>query len=61
MHKIYNPYKPLSIISDKAGAYVRKYDKTKQLVLYPTNEKNERMVQTIRYLTMLKSSIFDFY
>ena len=29
MHKIYNPYKPLSIISDKAGAYVRKYDKTK--------------------------------
>ena len=29
MHKIYNPYKPLNIISDKAGAYVRKYDKTK--------------------------------
>ena len=29
MHKIYNPYKPLSIISDKPGAYIRKYDKTK--------------------------------
>ena len=29
MHKIYNPYKPLSIISDEAGAYIRKYDKTK--------------------------------
>lgn len=29
MLKIYNPYKPLSIISDKAVAYVRKYDKTK--------------------------------
>ena len=34
MHKIYNPYKPLSIISDEAGAYIRKYDKTKQLVLF---------------------------
>ena len=29
MHKIYNPYKALSIISDEAGAYIRKYDKTK--------------------------------
>ena len=48
--------KPLHTIFDKADGYIRKYDTTKYLVLFHSDEKYERIFDWIRYLIMLKST-----
>ena len=54
------PYgkKPFCIIFDKIGAYIRKYDRTKYLGLFHSDEKYEVSFD-IRYI--LKSNISDVY
>ena len=55
------PYgaKPLHIIFDMV--YVKKYDGTKYLALFLSNEIYEKVVDRIRYLIMLKSNTSDVF
>ena len=50
--------KPSRIVFDKVG-YIRKYDVTKYLVVFYSDEKYKRTFHRIRYLVMLKSNISD--
>ena len=43
------------------GAKPKKYDSTKYVALFYSNEKYERSFDKIRYLIMLKSNILDVY
>ena len=63
-HAVYKtPYreKPLSIIFKKVDGYIRKYDSTKYLALFHSDEKYERLFDRIRYLVMLKGNISGVY
>ena len=53
--------KPLRIVFDKVVGYIRKYDKTRYLAIFHSNEKHERIFDRIRYLIMFKSNISDIY
>ena len=49
----------MCIIFDKVDGYTRKYDSTKYLALYHSDEKYEINFNRIWYLIMLKSNISD--
>ena len=51
----------LCIIFDKVDRYIRKYDRTKYLRLFHSDEKNKEIFNRVRYSLMLKSNIFDDY
>lgn len=51
----------LCIIFDEVDRYIRKYDRTKYLRLFHSDEKNEDIFDRVRYSLMLKSNIFDNY
>ena len=53
--------KLLYIIFEKADGYIRKFDGTKYLALFHSNEKYERIFARLRYLIMLKNNISDVY
>ena len=53
--------KPLRIVFGKADGYIRKYDKTRYLAFFHSDEKCERIFDRIRYFIMLKSNISDIY
>ena len=53
--------KLLRIIFDKVDEYIRKYDRTKYLTLFYSNERWKRNLDRIRYIIMLKSNISDVY
>ena len=57
------PYgsKPLRIIFDNVDEYIRKYDSTKYVALFYSDEKYEKVFDRIRYLIMLKRNISDVY
>ena len=48
--------KPSHIIFDIVDEYIRKYDETKYLALFHSDEQHERIFDRIRYLIMLKSN-----
>ena len=47
------------IMLDKVDGYVRKYDGTKYLALFHSNENNQIIFYRIRYIIMLKINISD--
>ena len=49
------------IIFAKVDGYIKKYDKTKYLLLFPSSEKYEAMFDRIRYFITLESKISDVY
>ena len=49
------------IIFDEVDEYIRKYDTTKYLGLFHSDEKHERIFDRIRYLITLKNIISDVY
>ena len=51
--------RPLHIIFEKVDGYIRKYDGTKYLALFHSDESYERIFDKIRYPVMLKSNISD--
>ena len=53
--------KPLHIIFDKVDGYIRKYDSTKYIELFYSDEKHERMFDRISYLIMLARNISEVY
>ena len=53
--------KPLRIVFGKADGYIRKYDKTRYLAFFHSDEKCVRIFDRIRYLIMLKSNISEIY
>ena len=53
--------KSLRIIFEKVDGYVRKYDTTKFLGLFHSNEKYETIFEKIRYLVLLKNNVSDVY
>ena len=55
------PYvaKPLRIIFDKVKGYIWKYDGTKYVALFHSDEKYERNFDIIRYLIVSKNNIMD--
>ena len=53
--------KSLRIIFEKVDGYVRKYDTTKFLGLFHSNEKYETIFEKIRYLVLLKKNVSDVY
>ena len=53
-------FKPLHSIFDEEDEYVRKYDGTKYLAFFHSDEKLDRTFEKIRYLVVLKSIIQTF-
>ena len=53
--------KLLYIIFEKADGYIRKFDGTKYLAFFHSNEKYKRIFAKLRYLIMLKNNISDVY
>lgn len=53
--------KPLRIIFNKSDRYIRKYDRSKYLGLFPSDEKYERILDKIMYLIVLERNIPDVY
>ena len=53
--------KPFRIIFDKVHGYVRKYDETKYLALFHSDEKYERILIELDILFMLKINMSDAY
>ena len=53
--------KPLHIIFDKVDSSLGKYDETKYLALFHSDEKYEIISDRIRYLMMLESNILGVY
>ena len=54
MHtKLHTGAKPLHIIFDKVDGYIKKYDRTKYLALFHSDEKYERIFDRIKYLFIL--------
>ena len=53
--------KTLHIIFLKVDRYNRKYESTKYLALFHSDEKKEKVYDRIRYAIMLKSNILDIY
>ena len=59
--KIPDGVKHLCIIFDKVDRYIRKYDRTIYLSLFPSDYKYERVFDRIRYFIVSKSNISDVY
>ena len=53
--------KSFQIIFDKEDGYIIKYDRTKWLALYRSDEKYQRIFDRNYYLIMLKSNISNVY
>ena len=55
------PYgtKPLYTIFNEVDWYIRKYDGTKYLALFHSDEKYEKIIGRRRYFIRLKSNISD--
>ena len=53
--------KLLYIIFEKVDGYIRKFDGTKYLAFFHSNEKYKRIFAKLRYLIMLKNNISDVY
>ena len=49
--------KPLHVLFNKTDGYNRKYDSTKYLALFQSDEKHETNFSRMSYLIMLKSNI----
>ena len=58
-HKTTFGVKPLGIIFEKVDRYIRKHNRNKYLVLFPSNENYEIVFDRNIYFTMLKSNILD--
>ena len=58
---VWHYLKTLLITFDKVDWYIRKYERTKYLALFCSDEKFEFFFDRIRYLIVLKSNILRVY